>query len=314
MVLHFLQSKSWEKFLSEKEKKQTFRILENTPDETLAVLETTPIGNYLFCPYGPQSIKAEVISKLKEVAKENHCFFIRLEPLEKITKKSIKKYNLKPTKHINPSDTWILDLTAPKEEIITNFSHGIRLGYNTFSKKGLEVIVSNNPEDIKYLNRLQAKLAQEKGINVFEGDYLKHELEMPFASLYLVKYQDKIISASLFFDDDKNKTRFYMQSASDTEFKKLPATVALLTTSIFDAKEKGLKYFDFWGIAPENAPKNHPWAGFTKFKKSFGGFKKSYAGTFDLPLNSIKYTLYQILRKINLVKRKLSPNTKKTPH
>ena len=115
----------------------------------------------------------------------------------------------------------------------------------------------------------------------------------------------KIISASLFFDDLENKTRFYMQSATDSDYKKLPATVGLLTASIFDAKEKGLKFFDFWGIAPENAPPTHPWAGFTAFKKSFGGFARDYSGTFDLALNKKKYALYKSLRSLNLRLRKL---------
>ena len=37
-----------------------------------------------------------------------------------------------------------------------------------------------------------------------------------------------------------------------------------------DAKEKGLKHVDLWGVAPEDQP-DHKWAGFTAFKKSFGG-------------------------------------------
>ena len=335
MNSHFLQSKSWETFLSEKENKKTFRVLENSPEETLAVLEKTPLGNYLFCPYGPTILKKSVLSALKSLAKANNCFFLRLEPLEKLSPKKIKNYHLLPSKHINPADTWLLDLTPKKETLLTNFSQGTRTRYNTFSKKGLSVRVSTDPKDIKYLNRLQSKLAKEKGINTFEGDYLKHELEMPFSSLYLVEYspkaspsdpssnnqpispnnqssssnqpspKPKIIAASLFFDDLENKTRFYMQSAADSDYKKLPATVALLSTSIFDAKEKGLNFFDFWGIAPANAGKNHPWAGFTAFKKSFGGFERNYAGTFDLPLNKPKYLLYKLLRRLNLLKRKI---------
>ena len=97
-----------------------------------------------------------------------------------------------------------------------------------------------------------------------------------------------------------------MQSGTDPKFRKLPATVAILTTAIFDAKEKGFKTFDFWGIAPENAKKDHPWAGFTEFKKSFGGTPVHYTGTYDYPINKPKYILYKSLRKINLVKRKLT--------
>ena len=291
--------------MSEKESKKTFRLLENSKDETLAVLETTPVGNYLYCPYGPTSLNKNLLNSLISLAKENNCFFLRLEPLSPLSPSEVKKYNLKKSKDINPADTWVLDLTAEKAEILKNFAQGTRTRYNTFAKKGLSVRVSTDPKDIKYLVKIQSKLAKEKGIRTFSSTYLKNELEMPFASLYLVEYQNKIIAASLFFDDPENKTRFYMQSAADSAYKKLPATVALLSTSIFDAKEKGLETFDFWGIAPDNAGKNHPWAGFTAFKKSFGGSEKNYAGTFDFPLKTSKYLLYKFLRKLNLLKRKL---------
>lgn len=113
----------------------------------------------------------------------------------------------------------------------------------------------------------------------------------------------EIIAASLFFD--YQGTRFYMQSAANLDFKHLPATVALLSHAIFTAKEDGLKTLDFWGIAPEDADASHPWYGFTEFKKSFGGYEKIYAGTFDYLIDSRKYHLYSLLRKINRIKRKI---------
>ena len=113
----------------------------------------------------------------------------------------------------------------------------------------------------------------------------------------------EIIAASLFFD--YQGTRFYMQSAANLDFKHLPATVALLSHAIFTAKENGLKTLDFWGIAPEDADASHPWYGFTEFKKSFGGYEKIYAGTFDYLIDPRKYHLYSLLRKINRIKRKI---------
>ena len=113
----------------------------------------------------------------------------------------------------------------------------------------------------------------------------------------------EIIAASLFFD--YQGTRFYMQSAANLDFKHLPATVALLSHAIFTAKEDGLKTLDFWGIAPEDADASHPWYGFTEFKKSFGGYEKIYAGTFDYLIDPKKYHLYSLLRKINHIKRKI---------
>ena len=74
---------------------------------------------------------------------------------------------------------------------------------------------------------------------------------------------------------------------------------------ILDAKAKGLKSFDFWGIAPEGAPSTHPWAGFTNFKKTFSGTEVDYAGTYDIILNPAKYRLYQFTRKLNRIRRRI---------
>ena len=41
-------------------------------------------------------------------------------------------------------------------------------------------------------------------------------------------------------------------------------------------------YFRFWGIAPTDDP-DHERAGYNRFKRSFGGQVKEYAGTWDLP-------------------------------
>ena len=243
---------------------------------------------------------------------------------------SLNQSRLKKTKDLNPAETWCLDLTQSVPEILTKFSQGTRTRHNTYQKKGLTVEISKNPADIKYLVELQHKLAKKRHIASFSEEYLKNELAQPFASLFLVRYHQiptnaknapveknaelkknskptpkdgEIIAASLFFD--YQGTRFYMQSAANLEYKHLPATVALLSHAIFTAKEAGMNTLDFWGIAPENAPSTHPWYGFTEFKKSFGGYEKIYAGTYDYIINPIKYYLYSLLRKINRLKRRI---------
>lgn len=318
MYRHFLQSPAWETFIKS-EGKSTFR-LKDKDFEAFCFIESTSLGNYLYCPYGPvlsdknpASALAHALKKLTELAKAQHCFFIRIEPTHPFTKKSLTPLGLKKSHDLNPAHTWVLDLSPDVPTLLSGFSQGTRTRHNQFPKKGLSVTVSTNPSDISHLTRLQHKLASEKGINTFSNSYLKNELSQPFASLFLVHYHDlntknaadHIISASLFFDDKENSTRYYMQSATDSEYKKLPATVGLLTSAIFDAKAKGLKNFDFWGIAPDDAKPSHPWAGFTAFKKSFGGSARTYSGTYDLPLSPIKYQFYRLLRALNRLRRRL---------
>lgn len=279
----------------------------------LAILKKTPVGNYLYCPYGPvaenQKAFDESIKSLKELARKHHAIFIRIEPQNR--ELQLPK-NAKKSKDLNPKDTWILDLTKDKSEIISNFAQGTRTRYNTYAKKGLKVEKTKEKDEIKYLVRLQNKLYKEKHLNTFSKEYLEAELNQPFATLYKVIYdgeesedtpkKGQVLAASLFFDYDG--TRYYMQSAADLDYRKLPATVALLTEAIFDAKEQGISKFDFWGIAPDGADKSHPWYGFTDFKKSFGGYAVHYQGTYDIIENPLKYKLYQESRKINRLLRR----------
>ena len=312
MSLPLQQAKDWEK-LQKDLGEETF--FESKKDyEYLAIIKKTKFGTYLYLPYGPilktKTAYKKAHESLCKLAKKFSAIFIRIEPQSpENAREWLKMPNILKSTDLNPAHTWVLDLSADKTEILKNFSQGTRTRYNQVAKKGLTVEVTKDTEKIKELVRLQHQVAKDKGINAFSEDYLKAELAQPFASLYLVHYTDpndnidKIIAASLFFDYDG--TRYYMQSASDYAYKKLPATVALLTSALFDAKENGLKFFDFWGIAPENAPKNHPWLGFTKFKQSFGGFPVTYCGTYDIVLNRPKYHLYNLARKANRMIRKL---------
>jgi lipid II:glycine glycyltransferase (peptidoglycan interpeptide bridge formation enzyme) len=197
--------------------------------------------------------------------------------------------------------------------------------HKTAERKGLTIKKTKNPEEIKHLIKLQNALARKKGINTFPESYLKTELSQPFATLYLAEYRNQgtkgyknaemptihdkllgkpeIVAAGLVFDDET--TRYNMQGAQSDLGHHLHATGILTIELIKDAREKGLKFFDFWGIAPEGAPDDHPWATFTSFKKTFHGEPRHYLGTYDLPLNLAKYESYKMLRGLNRIKRKV---------
>lgn len=316
---NLLQSEKWQKLQKDLGKKTFF---EETPEYTyLATLEKTPILNYLYVPYGPCSVSPaafnEAIESLKQLAKKQNAMFIRIEPRNPsnakilINKAKFHDLYIKKTKDLNPKETWVIDLTGDETEVKNKIPSRLFRYYKNAEKNGITIETSKNPDDIKYLVDLQKALAKTKKINIFSEDYLKTELKQDFATLYLVKYKNpevenaesKVIAAGLVFDDDT--TRYNLQGAQDEAFRKAHATGILTVKLILDAKEKGLSLFDCWGIAPENASKNHPWAGFTAFKKTFAGEEVDYAGTWDLILNRSKYRTYSFMRKLNRLRRKI---------
>lgn len=270
----------------------------------LAILKKTPIGNYLYLPYGPvvkdQTSFNRALKSIKALAKRNNVIFTRIEPQNSSLK--LPK-NAKKSKDLNPKETWLLDLTGTEDDLKKKLPSRLLRYYKNAEKNGLTIKTSKNPEDIEYLLDLQKALAKEKGISTFSENYLKTELRQPFATLYLVVWEETVIAAGLVFD--YKDTRYNLQGAQSEEGRKFHATGILTIRLIEDAKKDGKKLFDFWGIAPENAPKDHPWAGFTNFKKTFSGYEKDYLGTYDLVENRLKYCLYQLSRKINRTIRKL---------
>ena len=269
----------------------------------LAILKQTPAGKYLYLPYGPVFLKKQglenSLKSLHNLATRQGAIFVRVEPQSQEFVDHLPRHAKKST-DLNPKETWLLDLAT--DDLKAKLPSRLLRYYKSAASKGITIETSHNPDDIHYILDLQKALAKEKGINTFSEDYLKTELKQPFATLYLVKYEKNIIAAGLVFDD--KHTRYNLQGAQNDLGRKLHATGILTIQLILDAAAKGLKTFDFWGIAPEGAPKGHPWAGFTAFKKTFAGYEVDYSGTYDLVYNQKKYRLYQILRKLNRIIRR----------
>ena len=297
------QSEAWHQLQSDLKEKS--HLVSEQNYHYLAIIKHTPTGNYLYCPYGPcyadKNGFNQALESLTELAKAENAFFIRIEPQDPEFK-NYKPKNAKKSHDLNPKETWLLDLQGSDDDLKAKLPSRLLRYYRGAEKKGITIETSKDPSDIHYLLDLQKALAKEKGISTFSEHYLATELQQPFATLYLVKHERKVIAAGLVFDDDT--TRYNLQGAQSDEGRKLHATGILTIKLILDAKAKDLKVFDFWGIAPEGAPADHPWAGFTNFKKTFAGYEKDYAGTYDIMLSPAKYKAYGLLRKINRARHK----------
>ena len=336
MKIPITQSKAWHQLQQDLSE---ISFLEQGSDyHYLAILKNTPVGNYLYLPYGPvfenKSGMENALKSLRNLAQHHQAVFTRVEPQSREFANHLPKNAHKST-DLNPAETWTLDLTGKDEDLKAKLPSRLLRYYKSASKKGITIETSHNPDDIHYLLDLQKALAKEKGISTFSAEYLKTELKQPFSTLYLVwqrvvppegdpqnvlrsknfgggggdrtRCQNnandrELIAAGLVFDD--KDIRYNLQGAQSDEGRHLHATGILTIQLILDAKAKDLKTFDFWGIAPEGALKNHPWAGFTAFKKTFAGREVKYSGTYDLIYNSHKYRIYQLLRKLNRLIRR----------
>lgn len=317
--MHILQSEAWEECL-QKDGEQTHRWA-GEGWSALAVQKKTPVGSYLFLPYGPAILDAEhrtqclqdALQTLSERARSLGCLFVRCEPTFAVNAAQMRSQGLVEAKEIDPKHTWVLDLAGQTEaELLAGMEKNKPRSWRNMANKGMSVRTTQDPAAVTELTRLLAAVGEQDHFTPQAEAHLRHQLEAGFATLYLVDLAEaaeasggigsQVIAAALVYDYDG--VRYYAHAAADYEHRKLRAGTVLLVQMILDAARAGQQTFDFWGITTSTDPQ-HPWAGFTQYKKSFGGHQVDYAGTWDLPLNKHKYQLYKTLRQVNLRVRKL---------
>lgn len=285
----------------------------------MATLEGGKTGRYLYCPYGPVADDAAsfdaALAALAEIARQNKCWFLRVEPTnpeifggqDPASFLQARGMKLSP-RQVQPSHTQIIDLGASEEEILKDMKSTNRNLHRNIHKKGVTFETSQNPADLDILLKFLDETAGRTGFNRQRDDYLRKvaQVLMPAdaATLYLARVEGEPIGAALVYDSDD--TRTYAHAATSFEHRKLSAGIPLVTNLIVDAKAKGLKYVDLFGIAPDDDPE-HEWAGFTKFKKSFGGSSVVFPGTWDKPVSAGGYRAYEGIRAA----RELASKTQK---
>lgn len=306
MNVSFLQSKAWQIFQTSLSR-QTF-LRSGDGWQFLAILERGVGNTRLYCPYGPAAEDEEslqnALSELKKLGRELHVTFLRIEPTNQKFTDSLKKSGWKKISYqrLNPEYSRFVDLTLPEDTLIASMAQPVRNIYRNYHKKGVVITQSHNPPDIEYFLTLIHTVAKRTGLRPHSDAYFRAQAEslLPkrLATLWLASYNDEVIAASIMYDSPDTRIYAHAAASSLQEHRKLNAGSALVAEAIIDAKHQGKSYFDMHGIAPKNSKPNHPWAGFTRFKRSFGGHDVVHAGTWELPLHTLPYWLYRIYQTI----------------
>jgi lipid II:glycine glycyltransferase (peptidoglycan interpeptide bridge formation enzyme) len=201
---------------------------------------------------------------------------------------------------VQPSSTLVLDLSKSEEELRSGLESGHRNRINTAQKRGVTVTQSTSLNTVgPFLKLLKDTATHAKITNHPDWYYQKMAkslIEQGIAKFYIASAEGSPASISLIID--WGETRYYAHTGNDQILnRQYKAAVSNVWQMILDAKADGLKYFDFWGIAPPDQP-DHSWAGLTGFKKGFGGEVVTNIGTYDIAINKAKYQLYTTYKKM----------------
>lgn len=317
---HILQSAPWEQF----QQKLGSKTFHSTGDgwSVLGIMEMGPARTpRMYAPYGPsfdtvESLTAALV-ELEQAAARERAVYLRVEPVgatleaEQAAEVALKAAGYHKVAHIQPEDTWIVDVDRPWEEVFKDMDPNHRRRYRGMQKRHIDIRSTTDPADIHFLSELMEQVEVRDDIELRGHDYLQAQADilMPAgaATLYLAYIQltddegnltgeEKVVSADFVFHDDE--AVYMMHNGTDGAYYKTGANVAMQVQIVRDACEQGKKRVDFCGIAPEGSGDDHPWAGFSRFKRGFGGDYRHYIGTWEKPINKARYAIYEAARKV----------------
>ncbi len=267
-------------------------------------------GHYLHLRHGPafEKFKKEhfnfFIDEIKKIAREKSMYFIRMSPLiqDSDTSESLlsKSHFLNaPIHRMDGEVCWVLDITIPEEELLKNMRKSHRYLIKKASQNELEILKTKNIDDMQKFLPLYKNLAVKKHFVPHKGVIQEFEIfaKDNEAVLFLAIWEKKVIAGALI--DFVGDMAIYRHSALDENFRHVPASYLIQWEAILEAKKRGKKLYNFWGIAPEEG-KKHPWYGLTLFKMGFGGKKIEFLHAKDLILNAwyLKTFLIETASKI----------------
>lgn len=273
----------------------------------VAIEEKTPLGTLLYSPYGPcadgPTTLAQALGQLAELARASKAHYVRVEPVasglgaEAATTLAAQGLRRAPA-DVQPHLSWKVDLRQDEAVLLKEMRGTSRNLFRNIHKKGVSFEVSTDPAQLPILLGFLHQVSGRAEFTAQSDNYLRQAAEvlMPAgaAKLFIAKLDSVPIAAALSYDTAD--TRVYAHAAADDAHRKLNAGVPLLVTMMLDAKAAGISEFDMWGVSPEDEP-DHAWAGFSRFKRSFGGAEVTYPGTWDLPVNRPMYVAYAASRK-----------------
>ncbi|MBR3233809.1 peptidoglycan bridge formation glycyltransferase FemA/FemB family protein [Candidatus Saccharibacteria bacterium] len=273
------------------------------------VVENAKRGRHLAIAGGPildwsdKKLVKMIFSDMKKQGEENHCVFVRVRPQLERTEESFKLFaglGLKkaPT-FLSVEYAAILDLNKSEEEIIKGMHRRIRYAVNNARNKGFVIEKSQDPKDIHEFYQIELQTAKRQEFVAFSEDFLTKQFaafaEHDEAVLYTAKYEGQILAQNfmIFYGNEAS----YHYAVSTELGTKMSGSPILHVEAMRDARKRGIKRYNLWGIVGENE-KNHRFYGVSFFKRGFGGDELKYLPAHDLIISTLKYQKTKVIETV----------------
>lgn len=211
---------------------------------------------------------------------------------------------------IQPPDTVILDLRGTEEELLAAMKSKTRYNVGLASRRNVEVRVVGSGDDdaeeaLTAWYRLYRDTARRDRIAIHSLEYYRRVFlgtgtaapgpedlarSDPWRELLLASHEEDLLGGIVTLSYGGTTT--YLYGAGADIKRNHMASYLLQWEAIRRARDRGDRWYDLFGIPPEDDP-NHPMHGLYRFKTGFGGTVVHRAGAWDVPLRPLAAQLYR---------------------
>ncbi len=270
------------------------------------VVENAKRGRYLAIAGGPildwqdEALVRAVFADMRQAGAEHHCVFVRVRPqlerdkglpLMQKLRQSDQTLRLRPAPmYLSVEFAGVLDLEKDEAEIMQGMRQRLRRALRKGAKNGIEIEKSTDPADIKQFYEIEKQTASRHRFVAFSEDFLTKQFaafaQHDEAVLYTAKYNGEILAQNfmIFYGNEAS----YHYGVSTELGTKLSGAPLLHVEAMRDARQRGIKRYNFWGIVEENETK-HRFYGVSCFKRGFGVTELRYTPAQDLVIEPSKY-------------------------
>ncbi len=280
------------------------------------VVEVARRGTHLSIAGGPivdwqnkPAIKA-LRDDMKAEAAKYGCVFVRVRPQLELSEQSLQLFAQlglkKAPYYLSVEHAGILDLTRSEEDLLSDMRQRLRRALRKAEKNNITVETSTNPSDMAEFYQIQLQTAKRHDFMHFSESFLAKQFaafaETGNAVLYTARYEGEILAQNfmIFYGNEAS----YHYGVSTELGTKLSGAPLLHMQAMRDARERGIKRYNFWGIVDEEDT-SHRFYGVSVFKRGFGVEELKYVPAHDLVIKPLPYALTWLVETLRRRIRKV---------
>ena len=275
----------------------------------------------LYVPHGPawdstaadgELVLGAMLESLRREGERQRGIVLKLDPRATDAASSVALRSMFLARGLRPAradlqaaTTRVLDLRPGSEAVFAALEKDTRNLVRRAGREGVRTRIVRDDDARAYgdFSRLLAATGSRARFRVRPGaafEVLAREFA-PAGDAYLVlaELAGELIAGCLALATGPRAFYLYAGSLREDRLRHANGAYASLWACIEALAADGRETLDLWGVVePGDAPSDPGWAGFSLFKRGFGGLPLRHPGTFDLVLSPAWYALRDLRERL----------------